>query len=132
MKTHWKPVPYSLNTFQGYFPLPNKIIFYLLESNCFTVLRWFLPYNEGNQLYVYTHIPFLLVLPSTSTPPAPLGHPRALELERGPCPIQQLPTFTHGNNVHRSMLLSQFVPPSPSHSVSTYSLSMSESLFSAL
>ena len=50
----------------------------LLEYNCFTMMCWFLPYNQVNQLYVYTypHISSLLRLPPSHPPyPTPLcGH----------------------------------------------------------
>ena len=62
-------------------------------------------------------IPSLLSLPFSPPPdPTPLGRHRAPGLT--PCDIQQHPTsyFTHGS-VCMSMLLSQFIPPSPSPTV---------------
>ena len=34
----------------------NSFLFFLLEYNCFTMLCWFLLYNEVNQLCIYIHI----------------------------------------------------------------------------
>ena len=52
--------------------------------NCFTMLCWFLLYNELNQLYAYVY-PSLVSLPST------LAHPGLQSTElRVPCAIEQL------------------------------------------
>ena len=62
----------------------------------------------------YTHAPSILNLPATSHPhPTPPGCHRALVWV--PWVIQQIPTgyFTCGS-VYASMLISPFVPPSPS------------------
>ena len=66
----------------------------------------------------YTYIPSLLYISSIPPPlhPTPLGCHRALG-----CDIQQLPLPFYSTyvNIYVSMLLSQFVPPSPSSVVST-------------
>ena len=54
----------------------RALIFFLLEYNCFTVLCWFLLYNEVNQLYVYMY-PLPLGPPSSPPHPTHLGHHRA-------------------------------------------------------
>ena len=47
-------------------------LFFLLEDNCFTMLCWFLPYNNMNQsqlyIYTYTYIPSLLSFPLSFHP----------------------------------------------------------------
>ena len=96
-----------------------------LGCSCFTMSYWFLRYNNVNRLYVYIY-PLPLQPPSYPTLPhsTPLGHHRALNWT--PYAIQQSPTsiyFTH-SSVCMPILLSQFVPQSPSPPWST-------SLFSA-
>ena len=52
--------------------------------------------------------------PESPSHPTPLGHHRAASW--APCAVQKLPTsytFTH-SSVYMSVLLSQFIPPSPS------------------
>ena len=69
--------------------------------------------------------PFFLKPPShTSSHPITLGHHRAPGSV--PCAIQQLPTncFTHGS-IYVSVLLSPFVLPSPSPTLSTSLFPMS-------
>ena len=87
-----------------------------LEYNCFTMLCWLLPCNK-NQLYVY--IDCLPPEPPSHPHPTPLGHYRAPNW--APCAIGQFPTsylFAHGS-VYMSLLLSQFVTPSPSPNLCT-------------
>ena len=63
----------------------------------------------------YTYIPSVLNLPLIPSPhPTRLGCHKAPD--RAPCVTQQLPTGSlfHTWSVCRSMLLSQFIPPSPS------------------
>lgn len=73
-----------------------KFIYFALEYNCFTILCYFLLYNEVNRLYVY---PLLLDLPIPLLPsphPKP-GHRRALSW--APVLSSRLPLaihFTHG------------------------------------
>ena len=85
-----------------------------------------------NQLYVYIY-PLLLEPPSHQLP-APRLPPSPVITEYG-AKISVLYSrfslaihFTH-NSVCMSVLLSQFVPPSPSHAVSTYLFCTSVSLF---
>ena len=58
----------------------NYFFISLLEYNCFTMVRQFLLYNKGNQLYIYIypHIPSLLRFPPSHPPyPIPLGGHKA-------------------------------------------------------
>ena len=84
----------------------------LVEYNCFTMLCQFLLYNKVNQLYVYIypHIPSLLLLPPT--PPIPLlqvvtNHPADLPVL---CSCFPLAIYFIFGSVYMSMLLSHFVP----------------------
>ena len=88
--------------------LPGIIFFFLsssfkkifkLKDNCFTMLCWFLIYNNVNQSYIYIYIPSFLNLPLSHPP-----HPVALGCHRAPgwapCVTQQLSTsyhFIHGS-----------------------------------
>ena len=38
------------------FPPFSNFLYFLLEYNCFTMLHWFLPYNNVNQPYVYIYL----------------------------------------------------------------------------
>ena len=49
------------------FPPLSNFLYFLLEYNCFTMLHWFLPYNNVNQPYVYTY-PLPLEPPSHPIP----------------------------------------------------------------
>ena len=102
-------------------------ILFQLEENCFTILCWF--HNQHKSATDLHMSP-----PSwTSLPPPTPSHPSRLSQS----PRPELPAsygkfplavyFTYGN-VYVSMLLSQFVPPSPSSAVSTSLFSMSASL----
>ena len=99
----------------------NKIIYFQLEDNCFTILCWFLPYININQPQAY-------VCPLPLEPPTPLSCHRAPDLSslRHIVNFYQLSSFTYGN-IYAAVPLSQFLPPSPSLSVSTSLLSMSAS-----
>ena len=96
-----------------------------MEDNCFTMLCWFLCTTWST---VSIHL-----LPSswTSLPPPTPGHPSRLSQSAGLSSLYhiatsmtswKLPCFTHGICV---VLLWQFVPPSPSLTVSTNLFSMS-------
>ena len=67
------------------------VCFFLkLENDCFTMLCWFLPYNNVNQPQVCI-CPLPFELPShPQTQPTPVGCHRALGW--APCALQQLPT----------------------------------------
>ena len=97
-----------------------------MEDNCFTILCWFLPYNNMSQPQVY--ICPLHLEPPSYLPPLPtlLGCQWAQDLSslHHTANSPWLSNFTYGS-VYVSMLLSQFVPPSPS-------LPVSKSLFSVL
>ena len=60
-------IPFSPYPLQGRF-------FFLLEYNCFTILCYFLLYNEVNQLYVISKSGYLYPLP-LGPPPPPPSHP---------------------------------------------------------
>ena len=78
--------------------------------------------------YMYTYIPSLLDLPPHSPSYPSRSSERGAEL---PVFYSMFPLaiyFTHGS-VYMSILISQFVPPSPSPPVSTCPFSMSMSLF---
>ena len=62
---------------------------FLLECNCFTMLCWFLLYNNVNQLYVCIY-PLPLGPPSILPHPTHLSHPRAPSW--APYTTQQAPT----------------------------------------
>ena len=82
-------------------------------GNCFTVLCWFLPHINMSQLLAYIY-PLPLEPPSyLPLHPTPLGCLRALVWVPESCSKFPLAVcLTHGN-VYASMLLSQFIPPSP-------------------
>ena len=64
--------------------LKNKLIYFYLEGNCFTVLCWLLPYINMNQPWVYIY-PLSLETSSHVPPhPIPLGCHRALDLRSLP------------------------------------------------
>ena len=92
-----------------------------MEDNLFTILCWFLPSININQLSVYIR-PLPLEPSSNLLHPTPLGGHRALGW--APCVAQcysKFPLaicFKYGT-VYVSVLLTQFNPPSPSHTVST-------------
>ena len=90
----------------------TSYLFFLLGYSCFTVLCQFLLYNEVNQLYVYIY-PLPLEPPSPPIPPRQVITEHRAEL---PVLYSRFPLaicFTHGS-VCMSVLISQFVPPSPS------------------
>ena len=83
--------------------------------------------QHESAIITHTSPPCCASLPSPY--PTPLGHHRAQSW--APCVTQQLPTSMYFtcDNVHMLMLLSSFVPPSPSHSVSTSPFATSSSPF---
>ena len=104
----------------------------LLEYNCFSVLCQFLLYNKVNQLhvYIYPHILPLLSLPPT----LPIPPLKVVTKHRADLPVlcSSFPLAIHftSGNVYMSMLLSHFVPASPSPDpVSSSPFSTSVSLF---
>ena len=104
-------------------------IYFELEDDWFTIWCWFLPYSSMNQPQVY--MCSLPLEPPFRPPPlpTPLGSHRAPDWAT--CVIQPIPTggFTYGN-VYVSMLLSHFIPPSPSLTVSTVLFSVCISIAS--
>ena len=66
---------FSLMTYMSFLTFYFLIYFYL-EDNCFTVLYWFLPYNDVNQLWVDP------CPPSPEPPSHPLPHPTPLGCHR--------------------------------------------------
>ena len=92
-------------------------LIFLLAFNCFRILCQFLLYNNMDQRK-YTYIPSLL-----SFPPTPTSHPcRSSQNTKlsSPCytaPSHQLSTLH--TVVYMALLLSEFMPPSPSPAVST-------------
>ena len=92
---------------------PNFFLNVLLVDNCFTVLCWFLPHINMNQPLAYIY-PLPLEPPShLPLHPTPLGCLRALVWVPESCSKFPLAIYlTHGS-VYASMLLSQFIPPSP-------------------
>ena len=106
----------SGDIFKKRISLPSLFIckgFFKKQIIFWSIIALFLLYNKVNQLYIYTYIPhFGASLPPPSPHYTPLGHYRAPS--RPLCVIHQLPTsyLTH-DNVYISVLLSQFVPPSP-------------------
>ena len=102
----------------------------LLEYNCFSMLCWFLLYNKVNQLYVYIypHIPSLLRL----TPTLPIPPFSVVTKHRADLPVlcSCFPLAIYFGSVYMLMLLSHFVPASPSPTpVSSSPFSTSASLF---
>ena len=83
----------------------SEFSFFLkLEDNCFTMLCWFLLYNNVNQLYVY-------ICPLPLNPPSPQPpNPSKSSQSTAELPVtRQLPTsfsFTHGSvRVSASLLI---------------------------
>ena len=79
------------------------------------MLWWFLPYIDMNQPEVYM-CPPILNPPPTSLPIPSHPHWLSTSFE---CPASCIKLalviyFTYGNNIHVSMLFSQFIPPLPS------------------
>ena len=134
-RREWQPTPVFLpGEFQGQGSLagysPRVIKSWTRLSNfpfhfCFTILCWFLPYINMNQLQVCV-CPPRSQLPPYPTPPC--GQ-RSLDLSslRHTENFHWLSNFTYGN-VYVSVLLSQFIPPFSSPSVSRSLFSMSASL----
>ena len=94
------------------------LFFFLLACNYFTMLYWFLLYNEVHQLYVYIHT-LSLELPS----PHPRSHPSrsSQSSELFPALHSRFPLalyLTH-HSVCMSVLLSQFFPFFPAAHVHT-------------
>ena len=97
-----------------------------MEDNCFTVLCWFLPYIT-NHIYGYIYIyPLSLEPPShpTHIPPFCIvtEHQAGLPVLYISFPLASYLTCGH---IYMSMLLSQFIPPFSSLTVSTSPFSMS-------
>ena len=93
------------------------------------MLCWLLLFHNANQLQVYTH-PLSLEAPSHPPDPIPPLEVVAEHWLSSLCYIE-LPVaicFAYGN-VYVSVLLSQFVSPSPPHAVYTSLFSISVSLF---
>ena len=83
--------------------------------------------NHVYKLYIYIYtLPLVPLCPSHPTPLACHTVPTGLPVLYGSFPLAIF--FTHGN-VYMSLLLSQFIPPSPSSSVSTSPSFMSPSPF---
>ena len=104
------------------------LLLLLLGYNCFTILYSFLLYSGVNQLY-YTHATppaWTCLLPS---PPSHSSRSlQSTELSSVLCSMFPLVIyFTHG--VYMSILISQFILPSPCPTVSTYPFSTYASLF---
>ena len=78
---------------------------------------WFLSYNM-NQSYIYTYVPSLLNVPPIPHLILPLQAVRGHQVEF-PVSYSKSPLATYFtyDNVYILMLLSQFIPPSPSHRV---------------
>ena len=73
------------------YPFLFVLFIFSLEETCFTILCWFLPYNNANQSYIYISPPCWASLPSPY--PTHLGYHR--EPGWAPCVIQQFPTVLH-------------------------------------
>ena len=87
-------------------------LFYL-KANYFTTLKWFLPYTDMNQPWVYTCSPSWSPLPRHS-PSHPSGPSECTSPEH---PVSCIEPgleicFTY-DNIHISMLSCQIIPPSP-------------------
>ena len=51
-----KPIPIPLGLkryFIFIFLFTSNFIYFLIGENCFTILGWFLPYNNANHIYKY-------------------------------------------------------------------------------
>ena len=82
-----------------------------MEANYFTILQWFLPYIDMNQLW---HVSPILNPPPTSLPIPSL---RVVPVHQLECPVSCIELglviyFTY-DNIHVSMLFSQIIPPLP-------------------
>ena len=98
-----------------------------MEDNHFTILFWSLPYIKWIS-YRCTYVPSLLtsLLPPTPSHPSRLSQRTWFELPTSYSKFPLAICFTYGN-VYVSMLLSQFIPLSPSPTVPTSLFSMTDS-----
>ena len=102
------------------------LICFSLKDNCFTMLCWFLPCVNMNQSQGCICF-FPIKAPSQPIPPLYVVTEHQVEF---PMIISNFPLaicFTNGN-LYISLLLSQFIPPSPAPAMSISLFSMSESL----
>ena len=86
---------------------------FILQDICFLILYWFLPYINMNQPSLPNP---LRHLPPQTAPLVATEHWAELSVSHGKFPLGI--SFTYGS-VRVSMLLSEFVPPSPSPTGST-------------
>jgi len=97
--------------------LVSYMILYMFQCHwrimLYNILYWFLSYISVNQVYIW---------PLSLEPPSHLSHPSRLSQSMGfelPVSHSKFPlamSFTYGN-VYVSVLLSQFIPPSTSLTV---------------
>ena len=122
----WTCVTCFDRRFFNHWTISEVLFFFKLKYNCFPMLcfccmsKWI--------RYKYEYIPSLL-----SLSPAPVRHPTPLGHHRAGLPVlcSSFPPavcFTH-DGVYTSVLLSQFVPPSPSPALSTSPFCASASPF---
>ena len=90
--------------------------FFKLEGNCFTVFCVGFCHTSIRISHRYTHVPSLVNLPLTSHP-SRLSQSTSLSFLHHTANFHSL-YFTYGD-AYASMLVSLFIPPSPSPTVST-------------
>ena len=104
-----------------FFKAANDIFilwFFKLEDDCFTVLCWYLLCSNVSQLSVYIYSPPLEPPSHCPIPPLQLITEHWAELPVLCSGFALATYFVHGT-IRMSALLSQFIPPSPSPTVST-------------
>ena len=112
-----------------------KLTYFKIKNNCFTMLCYPVWISGSSHTstwisYRYTYVPTSWI----SLPPLTPPHPFRLSQSTGVNSLchtesSHWPTILQMITVYVSMLLSQFVPPSPSPTVSTCLFSMSAPLF---
>ena len=108
---HWTPTIPALLILAGRggaSSVPTFFFFFKLEYSCFTMLCWFLLYNDVNRLHVYIY-PLPLGTPPPPIPPIQVTteHPAELPALYSGFPLALC--FTHGR-VFMSVPISQFIP----------------------
>ena len=104
---------------------PLLLFYFYLEDNCFTVLYWFLLYNNLNQPYVYIHSSLLSFPPDPSQPPTHwiLSSRLSQSTRLGPSSLPLALCFYMIMYIFQCCSLNSHHPLLPSVSTSSFSMS---------